>query len=256
MKTTALALSRRRAILAIIGVATPKPGWCQDHTSSEVSKPYGWTEDLFQGRKVYHRGPAGKTVVLLHEINGLSPGCVDFGMELAQSGFSVYMPLLFGHATQDSVFLGTIESCVFGGFRCSEAGGSKDTGPVRWVSDFVSHLEASNDPIGVIGMCQSGAYPLATMKEGGKVRAVVLSQPSLPLANDKQRDVGISPATMNAARKAVFRSFASVSARTRSPLPIGLSFCRNTLAPRSSMGTNSMAPWASRPHLPTACMLF
>src|SRR5579872_605189 len=46
---------------------------------------------------VYVKG-TGPAVLLLHELNGLSPMCIDFAREIAANGFAVYMPLLFGEA--------------------------------------------------------------------------------------------------------------------------------------------------------------
>jgi len=90
-----------------------------------------------------------------------------------------------------------------GGFRCETSGKnlSNGTKPIRWLQSFVNHLESDPaiDTIGVIGMCQSGAFPIATMKENSKVRAVVLSQPALSF--DKQSDVGLSHCAMERARK-------------------------------------------------------
>jgi dienelactone hydrolase len=43
---------------------------------------------------VYQRG-VGRAVVLIHELPGMTPACIEYATELAQS-FSVYMPLLFG----------------------------------------------------------------------------------------------------------------------------------------------------------------
>src|SRR5262249_25036408 len=152
-------------------------------------------------RKIYVRGEGARVVVLLHEINGLSPGCIDFGNKLAAQ-FKVYMPLLFGHAPQDSLFWGALESCGFGGFHCLAVGGKRDTHPVRWVADFVKHLELRKEvrSIGIVGMCQTGAFPLAAMKKDSKVKAVVLSQPAIPFGKDKQNDVGIAPTSMEQAK--------------------------------------------------------
>jgi dienelactone hydrolase len=202
MRQLSPGLPRRAAIVAIAGAVSPLSVWCQQ-SKQELAKPYGWFEETIDGRKVYVRGRGNRTVVLLHEINGLSPGCVDFGDELAIAGFKVYMPLLFGHALQDSTILGGIESCFLGGFKCGAPGGKKNTKPVVWVDELVKHLSERNEvsTVAVIGMCESGAYPLATMHKDSKVKAVVLSQPALPFGRDKQRDVGLTEETMMMAKE-------------------------------------------------------
>jgi len=198
------ALSRRKFIwgLPVVGLAAHTLA-AQAPQPEEVDKPFGWLGSAFFGRTVYERGTSDKVVVLLHELNGLSPGCIDLGVQLVDHGFRVFMPLLFGHPTQDSVSLGTIQSCLFGRFHCFAEGTQKhDTAPVDWTRNFVEHL--CNEPtvrsIGVIGMCQSGSFPLAAMKSDSKVRGVVLSQPALPMGDNRQKHVGIAQTTLESAK--------------------------------------------------------
>ncbi len=179
----------------------PSALWSQ--TTSEATKPFGWMKGSFGGKTYFTRGTSDRCVVLLHEINGLSPGCIDLGVNLVDQGFTVYMPLLFGHPDQDSVAWGGLESCVLGGFHCLANGGrSWEPEPVWWTHTFVANLEKQAEirSIGVIGMCQSGAYPLATMAEHTKVRAAILSQPALPFGKTHQENVGVSESTMEVAR--------------------------------------------------------
>jgi dienelactone hydrolase len=193
----------RRALAALAVAAVPRIGSSQEHDASgPVKEPYGWIEETHIRRKVYVRGSGRRIVVLLHEINGLSPACVDFGVELVSQGFHVHLPLLFGHILQSSAFLGYIESCWFGGFECKSPGRTddKDPMPVQWVRNYVQSLERDADAIAVIGMCETGAYPLASMRQGSRVKAVVLSQPALPLFPGEQRAVGISMKTMETAK--------------------------------------------------------
>lgn len=212
-----MSLSRRAALkggLGIVGIHSLAPLL----SAVEADKPSGWTIEYFAGRRVFARGEGKRIVILLHELNGMSPGCVDFGAELAFRGFNVRMPLLFGHPVQDNIVLGTLESCVFGGFHCLSSARKSDTRPVLWLERYIQSLSALRevDAIGVIGMCETGAYPLATMTKDGKVRAAVLSQPALPLRHRFQEDVGLSLDTMNRARS--------------SKIPIlALRFCRDDI---------------------------
>lgn len=149
------------------------------------------------GRPVYWRG-SGPTVIVLHELNGLSPGAFDFAANLAASGFKVHLPLLFGHPCQDSSFLGYLESCLRE-FACSSV---SDTGKAgAYVKKLVGELGSSVPALAVVGMCLTGAFPLETLFPGTKVRAAVMSQPALPFGSGaKQRSVGVSEAQMKAAR--------------------------------------------------------
>jgi dienelactone hydrolase len=197
-------LSRREFIcgLSAVGLAS-LTSVSAAQQPEEAHSPFGWLGSGFSGRTVYERGSSDKVVVLLHELNGLSPGCIDLGVQLVDRGFRVFMPLLFGHPTQDSVFLGSIQSCLFGRFHCfSESSGNHNTPPVEWTHSFVQHLcdQTSVRSIGVIGMCQSGSFPLATMSPDSKVREVVMSQPALPMGEERQKGVGIAHATLESAR--------------------------------------------------------
>ena len=223
------AMTRRGALSALgASAVSSMQAFAGPPHPEELSKPYGWVAERIQKRTVYVRGSGRRVIVLLHEINGLSPGCVDFGVELASHGFKVYMPLLFGHVLQDSLILGSIESCWLGGFRCTSPGTEKDTKPVIWVRDFVASLDESADAIGVIGMCETGAYPLATMRRESNVKAVVLSQPALPISQERQRDVGISPEAMKEAKEERYSDpRLPFQGGTRSRLATDLEFLQN-----------------------------
>jgi len=54
---------------------------------------FEFASEGFPARKVYMKG-AGPAVVLLHELPGMIPECVDLGRSIAAAGFTVYMPLL------------------------------------------------------------------------------------------------------------------------------------------------------------------
>src|SRR5579864_6880056 len=90
----------RRAFLAAVGGGVPLWAQCAT-TCKSTTSPKGWCTEEFQDLCVFRRGD-GPTVVLMHEVNGLSPGCIGFGNVLAEGGFRVYMPLFFGRPEQDN----------------------------------------------------------------------------------------------------------------------------------------------------------
>lgn len=53
---------------------------------------FEFADEGFPARKVYVKGN-GPAVVLLHELPGMIPECVDLGRSIAAAGFTVYMPL-------------------------------------------------------------------------------------------------------------------------------------------------------------------
>jgi dienelactone hydrolase len=197
-------LTRRTAIIYTVAAFLCYTSARAEPSLEDTDKPFGWLKGRFEGRPYYKRGTSARTVVLIHEINGLSPGCIDLGVQLADAGFTVFMPLLFGHPSQNSTILGGVESCVLGQFHCLADGAkSLNTVPVEWTRSFVKAIEKQDEirAIGVIGMCQSGAFPLAVMNKGSKVRGVVLSQPAIPFGKSRQKNVGIAKSTMRAAKE-------------------------------------------------------
>src|SRR5438552_3042199 len=83
--------------------------------------PKGWTKSAASAENLpvwsYGSGPA---VLLMHEINGLSPTDIACGESIAREGsFQVYMPLLFGSPNGEHKLAGLFQSCGSRGFDCS-----------------------------------------------------------------------------------------------------------------------------------------
>src|SRR5687767_1666102 len=55
-------------------------------------------------------GEKARSILLLHEITGLSPKCMSFAERLARAGFSVYAPVLFGNAGEAGM-LSVLRNC-------------------------------------------------------------------------------------------------------------------------------------------------
>ena len=109
---------------------------------------------------VHTRG-SGPGVVLLPEIPGLTPQVLALADHLVGSGFTVAAVSLFGEDGR---------------------------GVARWL-----HARVGGPGVGVIGMCFSGGFALASAVEPA-VLAPVASQPSLPLplGPGRGRDIGMS----------------------------------------------------------------
>lgn len=188
----------RRSAIALLPLAATA-------SQTEQSKPYGTVRRTLAGQTVFVRGEGRRAVVLLHEINGLSPGCADFAAVLSAAGYQVWMPLLFGRPLWHYVLLGAVSACVGHGFRCSSEGAAEqevETPAVTRIQRLVEEIAAQPgvSSAAVIGMCLTGAFGLACMGKVPKVRAVVVSQPALPMGKSKQDDVGISAAAMKRAK--------------------------------------------------------
>jgi dienelactone hydrolase len=138
---------------------------------------------------VYHAGE-GPSVVLLHELPGMSPECVSFARFLVASGFKVYLPLFFGRPNRTSALNG-IRVCVRREFALFLG---ETSSPVsNWLRAFCSYLAKSNPDvrIAVIGLCLTGGYVFACSAEPA-VLGLVASEPAVPIPITKAKRAQIS----------------------------------------------------------------
>ena len=144
------------------------------------------TQATYRGvtRSVYRKGN-GPAVVVMHEIPGITPAVATFAGVVADAGFSVYMPCLFGvPGKPPSVpyVVGQLaRACIGREFVCLSRGRSS---PITdWVRELCqqAHQECGGPGVGAIGMCLTGNFALALMVDDTVV-APVLSQPSLPIS--------------------------------------------------------------------------
>jgi dienelactone hydrolase len=122
-------------------------------------------------------------VVLMHEVFGLTESVLRLAGTIAQAGFVVWVPILFGpsHTTTTPLrgAAGVVASCIRREIYAFAANRSSP------ITDVVRALcrELSNEtgrPVGVVGLCLTGNFALATTTEA-EVNAVVCGQPSLPM---------------------------------------------------------------------------
>jgi len=135
-------------------------------------------------RDVYRRG-TGPGVVVMHEVPGITPTVARFGRIVADAGFTVLMPTLFGtpgRATRAPYAMTQlVRACVSREFSVLAANGTSPI--ISWLRALcrVAHEELGGCGVGAIGMCLTGNFALALMVEPSMM-APVLSQPSLPFA--------------------------------------------------------------------------
>lgn len=150
---------------------------------------------------------SGPGVLVIHEIPGLHPFVVQFGRELVDAGFTVWMPEVFGVAEKPAglgyAVKEIVKACLSKEFATWRTGRTSPiTDDLRVLArELAEHTSGS---VGAIGMCLTGGFALAMMVDPW-VTAPVLSQPSLPFAVFpwQKRDLGIDASTLCAVQKRV-----------------------------------------------------
>lgn len=133
-------------------------------------------------RTVYRRG-RGPGVVVMHEIPGITPEVAVFSRRVADAGFTVFMPHLFGTPGKPlsvPYVLGQMaRACVSREF--SVLARNRSSPITEWLRALCrhAHAECGGPGVGAIGMCLTGNFALALMVDEA-VMAPVMSQPSLP----------------------------------------------------------------------------
>ena len=163
-----------------------------------------------------------RPVLLLHEITGLSPACLDFAGRLAERGpFVVYLPRLFGRTNESgtwSVVRNFVRVIVGSDWRALRSGHTPSA--YREMPALVEKISAEHQgaDVGVIGMCLTGSWPLALMAEP-RVKIGALCQPAVPLptwTKKRRRDLALSESDLSAASERIQRDGLTV---------LGFRFC-------------------------------
>jgi len=178
--------------------------------------------------RTVHRIGAGPSVLVLSEMPGITPGVARFARTVAERGFRVAVPHLFGvdgERPGNGAFARTFaQVCVSREFVLFATNRSSPV--TKWLNELAhhEHLDNGGPGVGVVGMCLTGGFALAMMVDPVVV-APVLSQPSLPGAQGRgaaaRAALGLSP-----------QEQAAVVARaTAGQCVIGLRFTGDALAP-------------------------
>lgn len=154
---------------------------------------------------VYQKGDASQPgVLLMHELPGMTPACLDLAERLHGDGFTVYLPLFFGRPNTVSFVDYTLRVCVSREFYLlASHQASPITGWLRALCREI-HARCGGRGVGAIGMCLTGGFALSLLVDES-VMAPVLSQPSLPLGVTRARQaaLGLSSAELVAAQQRV-----------------------------------------------------
>lgn len=133
-------------------------------------------------RTVYRKG-AGPAVLVMHEMPGITPEVARFARKVADAGFTVFMPSLFGKPGKEAgkIDFGRefVKACVSREFSLLA---KHHSSPVTdWLRALAkdAHGKAGGRGVGAVGMCITGNFAL-TMCLDPEMQAPVLAQPSLP----------------------------------------------------------------------------
>ncbi len=119
-------------------------------------------------------------LILMHELPGMTPQCIELAQRLRDAGFVVYLPLLLGQAGERAMAMNIGRLCVGWEFtQFCEQSGFPVTRWLRALGQKVSEVHGDR-PIGVIGMCLTGGFVLSMIADK-HVLAGVSSQPSYPM---------------------------------------------------------------------------
>lgn len=135
-------------------------------------------------RRVFRKGE-GPGVLVMHEIPGITPEVADFARLLADAGYTVFLPHLFGTPGKPYSAWGSVveitRACISREFAVLASGRSSPV--VQWLRVLLRqlHAECGGPGVGALGMCLTGNFALAMMVEPALL-APVLSQPSLPFS--------------------------------------------------------------------------
>lgn len=186
------------------------------------------SEHSYQGqtRTVFRRG-AGPGVVVMHEIPGITPEVARFARRVADSGFTVVLPNMFGtpgKPMSPGYALGQIlRACVSREFHVLAAHRSSPI--TEWLRSLARalHQEIGGKGVGAVGMCLTGNFALALMMDECLL-APVLSQPSLPFPLGSERKAALHLSPEGLAR---VKQRAAAGARV-----LGMRFSADPMCPR------------------------
>jgi dienelactone hydrolase len=159
--------------------------------------------DAGMSHPVYVRG-RGPGVLLMHELPGMVPQCVALAATIADRGFTVFMPLMFGEANAPAAAKSlAVRVCVSREFHCFA---HHESSPItRWLRGLCRREIRPRCPgpgIGAIGMCFSGSFVLSLFVDD-QLLAPVLCQPGLPFKSLKPgaaAALGVSPEDLQEAQ--------------------------------------------------------
>ena len=158
-------------------------------------------------RTVFRKGE-GPGVVVMHEVPGISAEVLRFARKVADAGFTVFLPHLFGvlgkETNEGSRVRELAKLCISREWHVLAENRSS---PVAdWLRALARkvHEEIGGAGVGAVGMCVTGNFAL-TMTLDDAVVAPVMAHPSfpLPVTRRKAAALHVTPETLDNARRRI-----------------------------------------------------
>ena len=169
-----------------------------------------------RSKPVFHRGKKGDPgVLIMHELPGLAPQTFELGDRIAEKGYQVFIPVLFGNVLSGrSPSLHLLKSlpklwCVRREFLFLEANVQRPI--TNWLRALCRdiHRQCGGPGVGAIGMCLTGGFVISLLVDETML-AGIAAEPSLPLhqftlnaarREAKKAELGVAPAELREAKK-------------------------------------------------------
>ena len=154
------------------------PPFCYSGVVTTVDLPgferFAFTDGGVQ--KPVYRSGTGPAVVLIHELPGMVPECVELGRRIAAEGYTVYMPLLFGEPMKNYGTSPLLWPCVWKEFSVLSTKGKSPA--ADWLRALARQAfsECGGRGVAAIGMCFTGRFALSLMMDKELI-APVICQP-------------------------------------------------------------------------------
>ena len=153
---------------------------------------------------VYRSRQGSVPLIVLHELPGMTGSFIQCCGRFAHEGYRVYMPLIFKTPYTEMTGLAMPLFCLSAEFRrlfASTNGPSGSRPFTRWLLALTETVAQRHpdQPFGVVGMCLTGGFALATIAQPG-VSAAIACQPSYPIwsgiatigLSDEERDAAVA----------------------------------------------------------------
>lgn len=153
------------------------------------------------------KGSGNKPVLLLHELNGQSPGCLELADQLARKGCKVYVPRYYADFGSDIRPGKTWAQVTFSPcWKLFSKTGGTALSDSEAIADFVKKRHRGQR-VTVIGNCMTGGHALALLARP-EVGTAVVCQPAAPVfpySGARRQSFGIPEEKVTASMEALHK---------------------------------------------------